>query len=694
MACALGLGMVGCDDYLDITPPSQVTPETYFTNASQLGAYTIAYYDRGGQNGTRGANAFPHYGYSGSGYQFYIHDDMGTDNECGTSLGNEFYSGADYKVGNGTGGSWSFGTINDLNYFLETVVPKYAAGQITGDKVQIEHYIGEGYMLRAIEYYKKLRAMGDFPIITKNLPMVKDSLINYSKRAPRNQVARFILADLDSAIKYLSDGSTTGGKNRITRDIAYLEKARVALYEGTFEKYFAGTPFVPDKAAGWPGAQKEYNANYSYDNASEVNFFLTEALNASKFVADKYPTLTANNKKVLGATYTNMPVNPYYAMFTSQNLSSYESEVLMWRSYNIDISGGHSLGQYMKSNNGFTQEFANTFLMANGLPIYDANSGYAGDDFVQDTKKGRDYRWQIFTKAPNEYVFEGDSEQKIGIGQKRSSTDYLVPGIVSAPYCGSTTGYQKAKGFTTNADWTKGGHDLTAPCIYRSVEAYLIYMEACWELKGDGLDADAWNYWNKIRTRAGVADAQVTIAATDLEKEEYTSHDLGLYSAGSRITSKVLYNIRRERRCELMSEGFRMDDLKRWRSFDQLIENPIYLHGCKIFGPMKEYYPTGSGSLKYDQSNISDNNVSSPTDVEGGFETALGVKDPRYFSLFRINTNNKFYDTGMSWKMAHYLEPINRGHFLESCQDGVTIEDSPIYQNPYWPTEGDQPALQ
>ena len=40
--------------------------------------------------------------------------------------------------------------------------------------------------------------------------------------------------------------------------------------------------------------------------------------------------------------------------------------------------------------------------MENGLPWYDANSGYAGDDYISDTKTGRDWRWQLFMKAPGD----------------------------------------------------------------------------------------------------------------------------------------------------------------------------------------------------------------------------------------------------------------------------------------------------
>lgn len=681
-----------CNDYLDITPLSDVSPEVYFTTAEQLGAYTMNYYAQGGTNGMRGSNAFPHYGYSGSGYQFYLDGDEGTDNECGTSPSGSFYFGDDcIRVGSGEGGSWGFGYIRAMNYFLNTVKPKVAAGKVTGSKELINHYIGEAYLLRAIEYYKKLRSVGDYPIIDGVLDLDRDSLVYYSRRFPRNVVARHIVADLDSAIAYLSDGTITGGKNRATRDIAYMEKARICLYEATFEKYFAGTPFVPDKNAGWPGAQKDYNKDFTYDNSTEVNFFLDQALAASKFIAEKYPTLTSNNKKTMGADIT-FASNPYFDMFTSDDLTAYENEVLMWRKYTIDVSGGHSMGQYRRGRVGFTQEFANAFLMENGLPIYDDNSQYAGDDYVVDTKKNRDYRWQLFMKAPNEYVYRQNDVQKVGIAKTRRSTDFLAPGIVSATYVGATTGYVKGKAFTPNLAYASGGQDITAPAIYRSAEAFLIYIEACWEKKGDALDDLAWTLWGKLRVRAGLPeDPMVTINATDLDKEEYYTHDLGLYSGGKRITSKVLYNIRRERRCELMSEAFRWDDLMRWRACDQLKETPLYLHGCKIFGPMKKDFPTGSnpGVLKYDQAKIDDNNVSSPSDVEGGFNG-----DPNYFSLFRINTNNKYYSTGMTWRLAHYLDPISYGNFLVSSPDGATAEDSPIYQNPYWPLEPNAQAIQ
>lgn len=673
---ALVGAFTACNDYLDITPPSQVSPETYFTTAEQLGYYTVNYYctysnwDAGSYG-----NEFP----SHADYTSWIHDDMGTDNEASSSCGNEFYEGSDYKVG-ATGGKWNFSRINDLNFFIRTVRPKVENNEIGGDPDAVNHYFGEGYFLRALEYFFRLRSIGDYPIITENLPDDRGILIAASQRQPRNKVARFIIADLDSAISLLSDGSKVGGRVRITRDVALLMKARVALFEATWEKYFAGTPFVPDANAGWEGAKMAYNAGFTYDNAAEVKYFLQQALDASKQVADAH-ALTDNNKNMIGAS-NSIPSNPYYDMFATLDPSGYD-EVLMYREYNREKAGGHSLNQYHRQGQprGFTQEYANAFLMDNGLPIYDPASGYKGDDFISDTKEGRDWRWRLFMKAPGEYVYAG-TDDRIGASPK-----YEAPVVYSSSiaFC-TSTGYKKGKAFTTDTKYTSTGTDETASIIYRAAEAYLIYMEAAWEMYGDNLDATAWDYWSKLRQRAGVdPDPHKTIAATNLDLEEYYTHDLALYSAGQRITSPTLYNIRRERRCEFISEGMRKDDLLRWRALDQLIDNKYFVHGAKIFGPMLASFP--KNKLKYDQADPKKNNVSSPTDTEGGFNG-----DPNYLSMFRISTQNKFYNSGMTWHMAHYLSPIAASHFLESSADGSDIATSPIYQNPYWPTTADAPA--
>ena len=682
VAVVAGMAMAGtsCNDFLDTEPQSTVSPETYFNTADQLGAYVINYYSSYGTNWNADDDSYggqlPSHGEGSQNYTSMLHDDTGTDNEISGDPGDRFYSGGAFQVPS-DGGKWNFGNINSLNFFLRTVEPKVEAGQVTGDRDVIRHYVGEGYFLRALEYFYRLRKLGDFPIVKECLPDDRDVLIEHSRRQPRNVVARFILEDLDSAIVRLTDGEKTGGRNRITRDAAYLLKARVALYEGTFEKYHAGTPFVPDAGAGWPGASKSYNKDFVYDNAAEVEFFLKQALDAAKVVADAHQ-LAENSFRTKGET-NNPPSNPYYDMFTAQDPGTYD-EVLLYRKYDYALNVGHSLNGYMwkGANRGFTQEFANTFLMTNGLPIYADGSGYAGDVHVNDTKQNRDWRWQLFMKGTDEYVYKG---------QERKTNKYPV--VYNSAYVFSTsTGYIKGKGLTEDITNNELGHDVTAAVIFRAAEAYLVYLEAACELYGDGLDATAWDYWKQLRTRAGIGvDPQVTIAATDLDKEEQASHDLALYSHGQRLTSKVLYNIRRERRAELMSEGFRMDDLVRWRALYQLKGGKYFLHGCRIFGPMQADFP--ATALKYDQADDTKNNVSSPSDTEGGLNG-----NAEYLSLFRVSKSNKFYNEGLSWRTAHYLYPIAEAHFTDTSADGKDKATSPIYQNPGWGTDANTSALE
>ena len=83
--------------------------------------------------------------------------------------------------------------------FLDKAVTGYENGTITGDAELIKNYIGEGYFFRALCYFRMLAYYGDLPIVTKVLEDNDEVIVENSKRTPRNEVARFILEDLDKA---------------------------------------------------------------------------------------------------------------------------------------------------------------------------------------------------------------------------------------------------------------------------------------------------------------------------------------------------------------------------------------------------------------------------------------------------------------------------------------------------------------
>ena len=649
LSCSLAI-LPACDDFLDEEPQSEVSPEKYLLNESQLEAYVNKYYadyDNWKSDSDDKGGMIPSFWGSENGSTYK--DDNATDNQQGT---NGRYLKDTWTVGQ-SGGKWNFTNINALNYYLQTVVPRLENGELTGTESNLKHLVGEGYFLRALEYFFRLQRLGDFPIVKTVLPDEQEALTEASKRSPRNEVARFILSDLDQAISLMNNNVK---KTRLSKNAALLLKSRVALFEATWEKYHAGTALVPN-GTGWPGAGKDYNAGYQFPSGSiekEIEFFLTEAMSAASQVADAVQ-LTENNQII--RDQASKGKNPYYDMFASHDPSGY-SEVIMYRGYDLSLNNSHHFNHYLYSggNTGYTHQFEQVFLMENGLPVYAAGSGYAGDDYIADTKIDRDWRWRLFMKAPK----EAKAVDNIATVEYFPEAPRLY---VSDAKNATSTGYIQGKGYSLDYNDQLLGKDQTAFVVYRASEAYLNYIEASY-LKNGNIDATADKYWKALRTRAGVdTDYQKTINATDMSKEALNGWDA--YSHGA-LVDATLYNIRRERRCEFIGEGFRYMDLIRWRALDQLIG--YQLEGAKIFGPMKSIF---GDNLKYDQADEKNNNVSSPS-----------LSD--YLRPNQVTSTNQYYN-GLYFYEAHYLDPIAVQHFMITSPDGSTVSQSPIYQNPGWP---------
>ena len=63
--------------------------------------------------------------------------------------------------------------------------------------------------------------------------------------------------------------------------------------------------------------------------------------------------------------------------------------------------------------------------------------------------------------------------------------------------------------------------------------------------------------------------------------------------------SPLLYEIRRERAVELIGEGFRWDDIVRWKA-GKLLEAPKSMLGMKVSDKLKEQYDSFSRELTED----------------------------------------------------------------------------------------------
>ncbi|ULT28356.1 RagB/SusD family nutrient uptake outer membrane protein [Sphingobacterium sp. E70] len=116
----------------------------------------------------------------------------------------------------------------------------------------------------------------------------------------------------------------------------------------------------------------------------------------------------------------------------------------------------------------------------------------------------------------------------------------------------------------------RGGWELnyTDLPIMRYAEVLLINAEAKAELgKLTQTDIDATV--NKIRARVGMP--ALNLAAANATPDAYLANQYSLVTGANK---GVLLEIRRERRVELACEGFRFDDLYRWKSGNILAKAP------------------------------------------------------------------------------------------------------------------------
>ena len=362
-------------------------------------------------------------------------------------------------------------------------------------------------------------------------------------------------------------------------------------------------------------------------------------------------------------------------MYTTVDLAPVK-EVLLWRRFAATVKM-HGICLQANTDNvgiGLTRSYVQNFLMEDGLPVYshgtyaDGDGYYKGDKTIADVRVNRDSRLSIFLKEPGQtnIIYDGTSSV---------SNFYRVeprPDITKNGQHNYVTGYVLRKGGSFDiAQYVNVNEAYTGVPYYRSVEALLNYMEASYERNGN-LDASAREYWKLIRQRAKINDdIDATITATNMIEE--AKNDWGAYSAGQVLTDKTLYNIRRERRSEFIAEGLRYMDLCRWRAMDQMMETPYIPEGMHLWNtPMESWY-TNYITDGSDKANMSSSTLS------------------EYIRPYQKRKNQRCYD-GFVWSMAHYLEPIAIKHFQVTSPDGTTIADSPIYQNPHWPTTADMPA--
>jgi hypothetical protein len=488
---------------LDQNPQTSISDATYWHTANDLKLYTNNFYQKLpsyiGQWGTLGP---------------YSEDDN-TDNMVyggyNTQLNGE-------RTVPASGGGWSYSdwsNIRDVNYFLLNY------NKVSEPFSAISTYVGEAYFFRAWFYFSKLQSFGNLPWINKPLT-TNDTSFLIAPVLSRNVIVDSILSDLNNAVATLLPKGSAENM-RLYKEYAQAFKSRVALYEGTWEKYHKNDAF------GVPGQDGTKFLQIAANAADSV-------INSGKFALDNVGV-----------------ADGYWSLFNQTDYSG-SKEIMFWRAYSFEDLITQHWNQYSSSgaNRGVTKSMVDAYLCTDGQPIA-VSPLYEGDDSLNLVVANRDPRLKQTIYTPGDMIF---SASTYPTGQ---ALLFQTPALADGGETRSITGYQlyKSHSLDYNQAFDVNQDGITGLIFMRYAEVLLNAAEAKAEL-GTITQEDLDQTINLLRDRVGMPHLVLGSIVTD-PNWKFPS------------LTPVINEVRRERRVELSCEGFRFDDIMRWAAADELI---------------------------------------------------------------------------------------------------------------------------
>lgn len=524
-----------------------------------------------------------------------------------------------YEVGaytTNTSTSWSWGSIRNVNYFL-----KYNTSSNVSEPIR-NNYSGIARLFRAYLYFNKLVQYGAVPWI--DIPLEPDSPELYKTQDSRDVIISKMIEDLDFAAQNITEEKITPNSNRVNRWTALFFKSRVCLFEASFRKYHA--------------TGSKYGKEYLKDCKITAEELYRQAADAAQEIIEKGPY-----RLYTGTPYANGR-GSYRELFISDNAVS--QEVMLSLALDPVLQLGEANWYYNSSTYGphlcMTHAFAKTYLNLDGTP-YNDKKGDTYKTFAEETS-GRDYRLNQTIRGAD---YTCKDKEGVFVPTPANMTGH------------SLTGYQFTKYVMDDISFDGGRTNYNDVPIARYAEVLLNYAEAKAEL-GTLTDADWEKTIGALRGRAGITGG--------LDKKPTTA-DPYMMSIYTGVTDPVILEVRREREIELILEGLRLNDLKRWAcgklwetaAWDGIyipaLNTPLDLNGdgtndvfvtedSKYSGPYKSIAMYTGDNLKV---------VKLADDTKGGY---------------RLN-----YEISRVWNDNMYIYPIPE----------IVIQKNPnLKQNPGW----------
>ncbi len=466
----------------DLTEPVQAQTDKYriFGSESGLKAYSLSFY-----------RSLPTLA---NGFRQDASCDLGVVSNSSTFIKDGAYTAE-------TATSWSWGTLRNINYFIDGCNdPMYCT---VNENVK-NNYLGIARWFRAWFYYDKLTTYGEVPWFPHEIQAYQRDIM-YKDRDSRDVIIRNIIADLDFAYANMQTTSSSGS-SLVSKWSAAAMKSRVCLFEASYRRYHTelmGLEITPEQLYAEAAAAAKLVINGG-------GF----SLNTAAGTKGSYRDLFYRQDPITAEIILAVCANDASGILGEQNWW-YNS-----RSYGLCWS--------------LSRDFVYTYLKLDGTPFTN-DAAYSTKSFVQEFTN-RDKRLEQTVRGPS---FKFDNT--------------LTPADIKNL---SLTGYQPIKYTLDEAKYNGGARNNNSIPLIRYAEVLLNYAEAQAEL---GVLTDAeWNSTvGAIRRRAGITggtDVRPTVVDSYLQTTFYPD-----------VTSAVLLEIRRERAIELVAEGMRFNDLRRWK---------------------------------------------------------------------------------------------------------------------------------
>ncbi|MBY5959423.1 RagB/SusD family nutrient uptake outer membrane protein [Membranicola marinus] len=324
--------MIGCEDFLDRPPLTNLNDETAWNTEENVRLYANKYY----------TSFFPGYGAGWStsgaalmGYRFS--DDV-------FQLGNQGNFGR--QVPNS--GIWSMSLVRSINIMIDRVENKM---QDVLSQEAYNHWMGIGRFFRGLEYASLVRAYGDVPYYDHVVSDIDlDDL--YKPRTPRDEVMDAVYDDLKFALENVR---RSDGDQYVNRYVVAGFASRAALQEGSWQKYYYGN---------------NERAKKFFELAEEAAAFL---INSGKYNIS----------------------SEFRALFTSDNLAG-NDEVVFYRHYDPAVNVLHAIASYNNLSEsvafGPTTDLIKSFICVDGQAWQNSTLSNAEDFTLDSMLQTRDPR--------------------------------------------------------------------------------------------------------------------------------------------------------------------------------------------------------------------------------------------------------------------------------------------------------------